>query len=465
MIIPRLNFQSYLREDVIALTLPVIAEQTFITAMGVINAILSSHIGKEVAAAIGMIDSINNIFITFFSALAIGSTVVVAHYKGQENMKNLKAASKQSFYITLLIGMVLSLLIGLFRKPLLQCLYGAAEAGVLANADAYFQITLITYPLIAVTSVICGVLRGAGDTKTPAKAIIFMNVLNVIFSYLLIYGLRLTVAGNSLGFDGFGIRGAAWGIALARTCGALILTVILFKNLNLTSLRKALLFKPNPEILKSIFNIGLPASVESLLFSTGKLISQTFMVGMGTAALAANYIGFSIQTLMTIPGSALGVTATTLVGQTLGKGDPLGARKLLASILKLGTLLMLLLNVLICIPLAEFLASLYNKDPEIIQLSALIIRLTVVFYPVWTLSFVLPAGLKGAGDTRYTLKVSIISMWTVRVIIGYILGVTLGMGLVGIWLGMFLDWIIRGTWFYLRFKGDKWLQHTIIKAG
>ncbi|HYH03032.1 MAG TPA: MATE family efflux transporter [Bacillota bacterium] len=446
-----------------ALTLPVIAEQTFITTMGVINAILSSHIGKEVAAAIGMIDSINNIFITFFSALAIGSTVVVAHYKGQENVKNVKAASKQSFYITLLIGLVLSLLMGLLRKPLLLCLYGTAESSVLANADAYFQITLFTYPLIAVTSVICGVLRGAGDTKTPAKAIIFMNLLNVVFSYLLIYGLQWNTPGGSFGLPGFGIRGAAWGIALARTCGALILTGVLFKNLNINNLKKVFSFKPNLEILKSIFNIGLPASVESLLFSTGKLISQTFMVSMGTAALAANYIGFSIQTLMTIPGSALGVTATTLVGQTLGKSDCSGARKLLASILKLGTALMLVLNVIVCVPLAEFLASLYNKDPEIIRLSALIIRLSVLFYPVWALSFILPAGLKGAGDTRYTLKVSIFSMWTVRVILGYVLGVTLHMGLVGIWLGMFLDWIIRGTWFYLRFKGDKWLNHTIIK--
>lgn len=460
----RANCGNYLRQDIIDLTIPVIAEQTFITTMGVINAILSSHIGKEVAAAIGMIDSINNIFIALFSALAIGSTVVVAHYQGQNNLKNVRAASQQSFYITLLIGLLLTVLIGLTRQPLLRLLYGAAEPGVFANADAYFQITLFTYPLIAVTSVICGVLRGSGNTKTPAKAIIFMNILNVLFSYSLIYGLSFNTPNGPLGFKGFGIHGAAWGIALARIIGALILTGVLFKDLNITNLKRALAFKPDFEMLRSIFNIGVPASIESILFSTGKLITQMFMIGMGTAALAANYISFSLQALITIPGNALGVTATTLVGQNLGKGECATARRVLTSTVNLGTALVFGLSVIICLPWAEQLAALYNPDPEIIRLSALIIRLSVLFYPIWTYAFILPSGLKGAGDTRYTLTVSMLSMWIARVAFGYVLGVSFKLGLVGIWLAMFLDWSIRGICFYLRLKSEHWQHHTIIKG-
>jgi Na+-driven multidrug efflux pump len=126
-------------------------------------------------------------------------------------------------------------------------------------------------------------LRGAGDTKTPAKVIILMNILNLVFSYGLIYGINFRLSsGLLLGFKGFGVTGAAWGIALARAFGAFLLTYFLAKGLNIASPRRFLTYKINPEILKSILNIGIPNSVESTLFNGGKLITQTFIVGLGT---------------------------------------------------------------------------------------------------------------------------------------------------------------------------------------
>ncbi len=449
-----------LRQDILRLTIPVIAEQTFIILMGVINTMMAGHISKEAAAAIGMIDSLNNIFIAAFSSLAVGGTVIVAHYTGKSDRIGAGDASKQAIYGGIALASCIAILAGIFRYPLIHLLYQGAEPAVLTLAFTYLEYTLPTYPLIAVTTIACGVLRGSGNTKAPAQVMIFMNLINVIASYLFIFGLHIPF--TPIRLPGGGVRGAAVGIGLARFLGGIILIFILIRGTANLKIEHIFRFKPDWEKLRSILAIGVPASIESLLFSLGKLITQTFIVALGTVAIVANSVANSIHGLMMIPGSALGIAATTLVGQHMGRQDPKGATVALSYMNRLAMLALFLFN-LAFIPIYPALASLYTPSREVSVLAANLLTATAIVSFAWPFAFLLPAGLKGAGDVRYTLTVSTLSMWLFRISLGYILCIQLRMGALGVWCGMYTDWFIRGIAFYIRLHNGKWQRHTVIK--
>ncbi|AEI31893.1 putative MATE family efflux protein [Clostridium acetobutylicum] len=450
---------ALVRKDVVKLAAPIFVEQLFVTLMGMINTMMAGHIGKEAVSAIGMIDSINNIFIAFFSALAVGGTVVVAQYIGQNNIKKANESTKQALYSTIIIAFVITIIMAILKGPLLGFLFGSAEKEVILDANSYFGITLLTYPLITIDLVSNGILRGAGDTKTPMKISILMNVLNVAFTALFIWGIKIngTVVVKSLG-----ITGAALGIATARTIGGIIILIVMVRGSRIVQLKKLTEFKFDMTLLKPIFGIGVPASVESLLFNGGKLIMQIFIVGMGTVAMASNTIVNSISNFLNIPGNSLVIAATALVGQHMGRDDDKGAEKCLSYITKLSTVLLAIVGIL-SILFSRHLPSLYTGNNDIIKLSSKVLIANAFAMIIWSSAFTLPAGLKGAGDAKYTMVTSIIGMWLFRIVLGNFLGNTMKFGLLGIFLGMYTDWLVRGILYIIRFRSGKWKNHVVVK--
>lgn len=454
---------KFIRKDILKLTIPIITEQTFIMSMGMVNTMMAGRLGKEAVSAIGMVDSINNIFIAFFSALAVGGTVIVAHYAGRKDIKKANEATKQALFSSLFLALIITVLTGIFKTPLISLLYGSADKEVIKNAYTYLGITLFTYPLISVLLVANGVLRGAGDTKTPAKITIGMNIINVILGYIFIYGININVSNFYFVTSGMGVKGAALAIALARSIGAITILLILIRGSRIVKLKNLKKYKPNFELLKPIFNVGIPASVESLLFNGGKLITQIYIVSMGTIAIASNSIGGSVVSMLNVPGVALSIAATTLVGQNMGKGDCEEAKRSLLYLNKITVISFLVLS-LLSFPMAYLLASLYTDNHEIIKMTGKLIKLNAFCMPLWPFSFVLPAGLKGAGDGKYTMITSIIGMWLFRITLGYFLGIPMGLGVAGVWIGMYTDWVVRGTLYYIRLKNGKWNKHVLIKS-
>ncbi|MFT5873515.1 MAG: putative MATE family efflux protein [Clostridium sp.] len=441
---------KWIRKDVFNLAIPIMTEQLFVISLGMINTMMAGHIGKEAVSAIGMVDSINNIFIAFFSALAIGGMVVVAQFIGQGNIKKANATMKQALFSGLIITFIITLIMFLLKDPIIAVLFGNAEPAVISNAHTYLSITLLTYPLITIDLVANGLLRGAGDTKTPMKVSIFMNIINVSLTYTFI------------NIFGMGIVGAALGIAIARVSGGLIILIVLIRGskiLKLTNIKK---FKFDKSLLKLIFGIGVPASIESLLFHGGKLITQIFIVNMGTIAIASNAIAGSVATLLNVPGNSLGIAATALIGRYMGKGELKEAENSLSYITVLSTIFLTVIAV-ISIPFAGKIVSLFTTNEEIIHLASTVLIINSACIPLWSISFVLPSGLKGAGDVKYTLVTAIIGMWVFRITLGYLLGVVLNFGLVGIWIGMIIDWVVRGCLYCIRFKKGKWKSKTVIK--
>lgn len=449
-------------KNIYKIALPIMFEQVFVISLGMINTMMAGHIGKEAVSAIGMVDSLNNIFIAFFSALAVGGTVVVAQFIGQQNIKKANEALKQVLYSGLLISVTITILIWVFRHNLVHLLFGAAEKTVISNAYTYLGITLLTYPLITMDLIGNGIIRGSGNTKTPMKITIFMNFINVIMSYIFIYGINIRSELFHIDIPSMGIHGAAIGIAIARTTGAIIIFIVLLRGTHSLRLKKLFDFKFNQELLNPIFSIGIPASIESLLFNGGKLITQIFIVGMGTASIASNAISASIANMLNIPGNALCTTAIVIIGQYMGRRKIAEAEDSLKYILKISTICLSTIGIL-SIPISGSLAALYTHNSEILKITTHLLHVNAFALVLWSISFVLPSGLKGAGDAKYTMMTSLIGMWVFRISLGYVLGITLKLGLEGVWLGMYTDWLVRGTLYIIRFKSGKWKNIVVIK--
>ena len=386
---------------------------------------------------------------------------MVAQYMGQRNRRMANEAVKQALVANTLIAVGTALVIWLAGDLILQGLYGRSEPAVLALMREYLNITLLGYPLMAITQVIWGCLRGAGDTQTPMKVNILMNVFNVILGYVLIYGLHLQNPHFNIDIAGRGVAGAAIGLTLARGVGTVLAVWYIWRGISGMRLKNLRAFRFDPKILKLVFGVGLPAGSEALLFNGGKIITQVFIAGMGTVALAANTFAGSVVAYMNLPGLALQTTLTTMVGQSMGRGNIDEAEDTFRYVLKLGNVSMIALGV-ITFPLASWLAGLFSSDPDILSLSKDIIQITCVFMGFWTASFVLPAGLKGAGDARFTMWATMAGMWVFRIVMGYVLGIVLDYGVLGVWMGMFIDWTVRSALFYWRMASGKWKSKHVI---
>ncbi|WP_413739062.1 EmmdR/YeeO family multidrug/toxin efflux MATE transporter [Sodalis sp. RH21] len=446
----RRSYRVLFWREITPLAVPIFFENMCVLLMGVLSTFLVSWLGKEAMAGVGLADSFNMVVIAFFAAVDLGTTVVVAFSLGKLDPKRARAAARQSLTLMTAAAILLALGIEFYGQGIIDLIAGNAEPEVKMLALSYLRVTVWSYPAAAIALIGCGALRGAGNTKIPMLINGGMNILNIVITTVLIYGC--------FSWHGLGFIGAGLGLTISRYIGAAAVIYVLMIGFNpaLKISLKSYFSRMNTSILMEVLGIGIPASIESVLFNGGKLLTQVFVAGMGTNVIAGNFIAFSIVSLINLPGNALGSASTIIVGTRLGKRQIGQAERQLKHIFWLSTLGLCLLAWL-SVPFAGLLAAFYTREEDVIHVVKILVWLNAAFMPFWAASWVLPAGLKGARDARFTMWISLLGMWGCRIVAGYILGIVLGFGVVGIWLGMFLDWAVRGAFFYWRLASGRWL--------
>ncbi|PWW11722.1 putative MATE family efflux protein [Mangrovibacter plantisponsor] len=446
----RKSYRVLFWREVTPLAIPILIENTCVLMMGVLSTFLVSWLGKEAMAGVGLADSFNMVILAFFAAVDLGTTVVVAFSLGKRDRKRARAAARQSLVLMTIIAVLMAVVIHFMGEHIINVIAGEAAPSVKALALTYLQLTAWSYPAAAIALIGSGALRGAGNTKIPLLINGGMNILNIIISSLLIYGC--------FSWHGLGFIGAGLGLSISRYIGAFaIIWVLMVGFTPAIRIRLKSYFKPlNFGILVEVLGIGIPASIESVLFNGGKLLTQVFVAGMGTDVIAGNFIAFSIAGIINLPGNALGSASTIIVGKRLGKGQIGQAERQLRHVFWLATFGLTIIA-WGSAPFAGLLASFYTHEQDVKDVVKILLWLNALFMPVWAASWVLPAGLKGARDARFAMWISMFSMWGARVVVGYVLGVVLGFGVVGVWLGMFFDWAVRAACFYWRMASGKWL--------
>lgn len=442
------------------LILPLVAEQVLAMTIGACDTIMVASIGEAGVGGVSLIDQLSQLMIQLFAAFATGGAVVCSQYLGKRDTKNACQAVKQLMNISLIAGLILVAVFVPFRLNILRLLYGKIENDVMMSASSYFFWVTISFPFLALYSSSAAVFRSMGNSKLSLKVSMLMNGINIGGNALLIYGAKI-------GVDGAGIATLS-----SRVAGALVMLVLLCqkKEANVIYLDKPLHFEWRGEMVRRILHVGIPSGIENSVFHIGKLLVQSFMAGFGTAAIAANAISNTVCGFANIPGNAIGLAAVTVVGQCIGAGEKGQAKSYSKLLMRETYIAMWILAAVIGI-FAPQIVSVFNLSEEARRLASGVIRTCMIGNAtIWPLSFTLPNVLRAAGDARFTMVVSNISMWLFRVLSSFLISSLIlmrfpentSLALYGVWFGMYIDWVFRSTCFVLRFRGTRWLEKSLV---
>ena len=445
-------------KEILKISLPMMVEHLAISLMGMVSTMLISSVGEHATSALGMVDSVSNLIISLFAALTVGGTIVVAQYKGRDDIIAVKRAGGQAIILSAVFSVAILLILLFFGESILNMLFLNAAADVMQASMVFLAIVSLSFPILAITQTIFGILRGVGDTLTPMIVSVIMNILNLILGIILIRGLNLWV----ISIPAFGVAGAAYALLISRVIGFIISAWFIIKKARGIRLNKPKFFVPNFKIQKTILRLGVPTSFESGLFMAGKLMQQVFMVSMGTAAIAANTIATSIVGFINVPGMAFATGLMILVGQRVGRGQLNDVKRTSLFAVALSSILF----VIICFILFFFqdaIFSLYNPSEESREMLWWVLTSCLIATPFfWAASFITPAALRATGDVVFPMVVSVATMIVLRLVLSYIFGIVLGFGILGVWVAMYIDWIGRSLFFIPRLLNGKWKNKSIV---
>ncbi len=270
----------------------------------------------------------------------------------------------------------------------------------------------------------------------------------------------INVGGNALFIFGFdmGAAGAALATLISRIVGAIFILILLHRSNNVIHIDSYLHLNFHPGMIKNILAIGIPNGLENGMFQLGKIIVQGMIASYGTAAIAANAVCNSIAGFPIIPGTAIGLAMITVVGQCVGARQYDQAKSYIYRLTGLAYVFMLVLNILIAVFCRPIIGC-FSLSQEAAHTAEQMMLWHSLFCAIfWPAAFTMPNGLRAANDVRFTMIVSVVSMWLCRICLGYVFGTMMGLGALGTWFAMFADWIFRIFFFAYRLHSNKW-QH------
>ena len=433
-----------------ALIIPLLIETLLSVTIGMMDTIMVARVGEHAVSGVSLIDSIANLLIFLFSAFATGGAVIASQSLGRKEERNACFSAKQLMYLSLAFSLAVSLLMLIFRRTVLDIIYGHIESDVMDAALAYFTPIIISFPFLAVLNSCNALFRSMGKSRITMIVAIIMNLINV--------------SGNALFIYGFGMETFGAGLAslLSRMTACFYMVYKVTRPKEQIHVLEPLKFEVDLPMIKRILKIALPSGIENSVFHIGKILVSSTVASFGTASIAANAVFNALSTFANIPGSAIGMASVTVIGQCCGAREYDQASYYGKKLLGL-TFLMMGVTCFVIFMLTPELAKLYNLSDAAYGLAVMTIRLnmfqTLLFWPP---AFTIPNFLRAAGDAKYTMIVSIASMWIFRVMLSVILGVYLGMGFLGVCWGMFVDWYCRGIFFVTRFLKGKWKTKTVV---
>jgi putative MATE family efflux protein len=426
-----------------------VIEQILAITVGMVDTIMISKAGEAAISGISLVDMINTLLINVFAAISTGGAVVTAQYIGKKRKDMACSSAKQLLYITLFISFIIMLLTILFRRPLLRLLFGSIDAEVMKNALIYLVISSFSYPFLSLYNSCAALFRSMGNSKISMYVSVGMNLIHIAGNVLFIFVLNM------------GVAGAATSSFLARMLASLVILVLITNKNNPVYVENLFRIEINWDMIKKIMHIGLPNGLENSIFQLGRVIVVSIISGFGTVQIAANAVANNLDSLGCIAGQAMNLAIITVVGQCVGAGDYDQASYYTKKILKITYVITIIANSIILLTL-PWILSIYDLSPETIQLTTILVFIhDGLAMVLWPASFTLPNALRASNDVKYTMFVSIFSMCVFRIVLSYILGKHMGMGAIGVWIAMVVDWTFRVICFIARFVSGKWKLQKI----
>jgi len=436
--------------DLRRLLIPLIIEQLLTALIGMVDTMMVANVGSAAVSAVSLVDSINALMQMFFVALATGGTIICSQYTGRGQREGARMAAGQLLMMVWAVSLVLAAVCGLARGPLLRLIYGSVEQSVMDASMIYFLITALSYPFLAVFSASAALFRSVGNSRLPMLVSLGANIVNAAGNALLIFGLKM------------GVAGAALATLLSRLLSAVVLRLWLMYRGGEIAVGPIFRLRPQRGEMLRIMRIGIPTGVESCMFQFGKLVIQSTVSTLGTTVLAANALTSTLEYATSLPAMAVGTGMLTVIAQCMGAGRPDEARRYTKKLMLISEAALVAANLLVFVGVGP-ITRLAGLEPEA---AALTKRLTYIICIVklipWTFAFTLQSTLKASGDVNFTMLASALSMWLCRVVVTVVLVRVVGIGVMGVWIGMFTDWYLRGAVMLTRYLRGKWMNKEVL---
>lgn len=433
----------FTNRDLRKLIVPLIIEQILAISVGMIDTMMISSAGEAAMSGVSLVDMLNNLLINVFAALSTGGAVVASQYLGHKDDDKACESAGQLMIVTFLFAAGIMILSIVGRRGLLHLIYGEIEEEVMENALVYLFLSALSYPFLALYNASAALFRSMGNSKVSMKTSVLMNLINCIGNAILIFGFK------------WGVAGAAIATLFSRMVAcAIMMRLILDVHLPVHVTVKGLRW--NGKMIKQILHIGIPSGIENSIFQLGRVLVVSMIAGFGTVQIAANAVANNLDGMGCIPGQAMNLAMITVVGQCVGAGDFDEAERYAKKMLKLTYLIGGICNITILLSMPLVL-QVYDLSPETMKLASTLVWIhdgCAIF--LWPSAFTLTNVFRAANDVKFPMCISIFSMWTFRVALSYVLAVRMGMGAIGVWSAMIVDWIFRASCFLYRFFSGKW---------
>lgn len=439
----------FTNREIWKLLLPIMVEQLLASFMGMVDTIMVSNVGSAAISAVSLVDSINILVIQLFSALAAGGAILCSQYVGGKNMHQAEEAAEQVLLTVTILSTALTVICLVFCRPLLSLIFGTVEEAVMENSNVYFFYTALSFPFIAIYDAGASIFRSQNNTRSPMVISVISNFINVFGNAFLIWGVKM------------GVAGAAIATLFSRVFCAVVVMLWLRRPCYELQVRNYFSIRPKKKYIQRILAIGVPSGIENAMFQFGKLAIQSTVSTLGTVAIAAQAMTNILEGLNGIAAIGVGIALMTVVGQCIGAGRDDEAVYYIKKFTGIGEVVILISCALV-FAAGKPVTVIGGMEPESAQMCLYMLSVITIVKPiVWTLSFVPAYGMRAAGDVRFSMVVSCISMWTLRVALCVYLCRVQGFGPIAVWIGMFTDWTARAIAFLWRFHSRKWLHHRV----
>lgn len=441
----------FTRRQIISLLIPLMLEQILSGLMGIADTVMVTSVGETAISAVSLVDSINTLVLNLFAALAAGGVIVCAQYLGRGEADRANSAARQVMLVSVTLALGVMVFCLVLRRPLLKLIFGSAEQAVLDQAVDYFLITAISYPFLAAQQTASAVFRSGGHSTPPMVVAAVANTINIAGNAVLIFGF------------GLGVVGAALATLASRVVSAVVLLVLLRSPGLPVSIRDYRKIRPDGAVIRMVLRVGVPTGVENSMFQLGKLVVQSTVSTLGTAAMAAQAMTCTLELVECMPSQAIGIGLLTVAGQCMGADRVDEARRYTRQFYLISEITIAVMGAIV-VGLTPMITRVSRMTPESAALTfRLLVIISIVKVLLWVPAFTLPNGMRAAGDVRFSATVSALSMWIFRVGGCLLLCRGFGVGLIGVWIAWFSDWFCRTVVYLLRYFSGRWETKRVIR--
>lgn len=433
--------------DALGVAWPSVLESFFVCLAGMVDTIMVGSLGSFAIAAVGLTTQAKFLGLAIFLSLNVAVSALVARRKGADDQESANRIVRMALLVTLGLTLVISTIFVTFASPIVRMV--GSQADTHQYAVEYLQIIMGGMGFSTVSLMLNAAQRGAGNTRIAMLTNVISNTVNVIFNYLLI--------GGNFGFPALGVRGAALATVIGTVCACCLSIASVLRRDGFINLRAVKGWIADRTSVRSLLNVGSSAFVEQLCLRVGFLLFAMTVAHLGTTEMAAHQIGMNMMSMSFSFGDGLSVASVTLIGQSLGRKRP-DMAKLYGNVCQKLGLICAFLVATVYFLFGKQIFMLFSQEAPILEYGSVIMRILSITLFFQIEQVVLFGCLRGAGDTRFTALVSLISVTCIRPGMSWLLCYPLGIGLIGAWLGTFCDQVLRFILTSIRFRKGQWIK-------